>query len=143
MFHGCEHGSYLQVPRLRPLRNNKVMEQAIRFRRKGLLFNYMLARVCYDALGDVNSRFVGGKNEKSNVPRLPHDERVFRADSSTSGFKALNCVQQTNMLWMEDTIHSFALLGGLVVDCCADTLSVVKACVLFLLPGASIGVIWI
>lgn len=34
------------------------------------------------------------------------------------------------MLWMNNIIHKFTLLGVLVVDCCAETLSVARKCML-------------
>lgn len=53
LFHSREHSNYLQDPQLKRLWHIKVLEEAISFWRKGLPFNYMFARVFYDALGDL------------------------------------------------------------------------------------------
>lgn len=53
LFYKRELGNYPQVPRLKRLQLANVVEQAIRFRCKGLPFNYLLASVCCAVSRDI------------------------------------------------------------------------------------------
>lgn len=55
MFYSREYGKYLQDPRWKPLQHKKVVERAIHFWFKLLMFNSLPARTCFDAPGDIKS----------------------------------------------------------------------------------------
>lgn len=66
----------------------------------------------------------------SNIPRIPHDEQVFRAGSIKLGLKVLLHVEQKNMLWIQDIMRKFTLPGGEVVDFCVATFPLVMSSML-------------
>lgn len=56
LFYSWDQGNYLQYSQLNRLRHTILVEHATHYWPKGLPFNRMLARMCYDAPGDIKSR---------------------------------------------------------------------------------------
>lgn len=65
----------------------------------------------------------------SNIPRVPQNKRVFWTGFATSRFKMLLCPEQKNTVFGRHRIQACSV--GPDVNCCAGTLTVVKACMLF------------
>lgn len=63
MFYYREYGTCLHESVLKPLRHTKVMKQAIHFWPLRLPFNCMVARVSYDAPGDIRASHPGCTNQ--------------------------------------------------------------------------------
>lgn len=82
-----ENGGYLQDPRLKRMRRPNVVKQAFHLWRKRLPLNSKLARVCYEAPGDIRLTNPGWKNQMSNVPHLRQVELIYQSGSSVSNFK--------------------------------------------------------
>lgn len=68
LFYSRQQGNYLQDPRLKRLRQESVVEQAMHFRRKGLPFSTMLLRLNYNTAGVTRSTHPGWTNQMSSIP---------------------------------------------------------------------------
>lgn len=112
---------------MKSLGHTNIMEKAIHIWRKGLSFNNMFSHVFYDAPEDVKSAHSGLTNQTFNFPRLPQDERVFRAGFGVPGSEIWFRPGQKNRLRMKHTIRKFTLPGNLFVARYADTFSKAKA----------------
>lgn len=77
-----------------------------------------------------------------DVPRLPQDERVFRNASSASGYKALLCLEQMNIVRMNSIIHRFTHPGGLVGGCCPSTFWWIRFVCLYHTTDGLLGANW-
>lgn len=65
LFYSRKHSEYLQDPRLKRLQQIIVLELAIHLWCNGLPFSYVLACLCYDALGEI--KFDAPRMDKSDV----------------------------------------------------------------------------
>lgn len=59
-----------------------------------------------------------------NVSRLLQDEQILQDGFSASGSKVLFRPEQKNTSRLRDSLQKFAVLGDLIVDCCAGTILV-------------------
>lgn len=108
LFYNREHDNYLQDLLLKRLHRTKEVEQAIQLLHNGLLFNSLLARVCYDASEEMKSTHCGWASRILKLLRLLQAKRVFRAMSRSTGPEVSLRPDLKNMLRMTDIILKFA-----------------------------------
>lgn len=81
----CERGKYLRNTRLMCLWNTSVVGQVTRYWNKGIRFNSVLKRMCYNVPGNIKSIHTWWTNKMRNVQCLPQDEQIFQIGFSTPG----------------------------------------------------------
>lgn len=67
---------------------------------------------------------------RCQMPHVHHNLKMSSGLDLVHPSEVLLCPEQNNVLWMKDTTRKFTLPDGLIVDCCASTFSMAKACML-------------
>lgn len=114
MFRSTEHDRHLQDSLLKCLRQTNEAEHGTHFWRKKSPFNFMSARVCFIALGNIHSTHTWWTNPIPDVPCLPQGEEVFRMGSSTSMSGVLLHRKGKIILSMKGIISNLTFLGGMI-----------------------------